>query len=53
LIFSESVYPTKTNPFSLRVTRLVIGDFEPLKKALEAAKEGRLPGDVLSKTNLH
>jgi hypothetical protein len=50
LIFSESIYPTKTNPFALRVTRLVIGDYEPLKKALEAAKKGELPNDIASKT---
>jgi hypothetical protein len=50
LIFSETIYPTKTNPFSLRITRLVIGDYEPLKKALEAAKKGELPNDIASKT---
>ncbi len=50
LIFSESIYPTKINPFALRITRLVIGDYEPLKKALEAAKKGELPNDIASKT---
>lgn len=49
LIFSESIYPTKNNPFALRITRLVIGDYEPLKKALEAAKKGELPNDIPSK----
>lgn len=43
LIFSESIYPTRNNPYSLKITRLVIGKFEALKKALEAAKEGILP----------
>jgi len=49
LIFSESIYPTKNNPFALRITRLVIGDYEPLKKALEAAKKGELPNEIPSK----
>lgn len=49
LIFSESIYPTRKNPFSLRVTRLVIGDYEPLKKALTAAKEGKLPDEIATK----
>lgn len=50
LIFSESIFPTRTNPFSLKVTRLVIGEYESLKKALEAAKKGDLPDDIQSKT---
>lgn len=50
LIFSESIYPTRTNPFALRITRLVIGEYEPLKKALEAAKKGALPDEIASKT---
>lgn len=49
LIFSESIYPTRTNPFAIRVTRLAIGDYEPLRKALTAAKEGRLPDEIASK----
>lgn len=50
LVFSESIFPTKTNPFALRITRLVIGDYDSLKKALAAAKEGRLPDEIQSKT---
>ena len=49
LIFSESIYPTKTNPFALRITRLAIGDYEPLKKALEAAKKGEFPSELPNK----
>lgn len=46
LIFGRSIIPTKNNPFSMRITRLVVGDYAVMKKALEAAKEGRLPDAI-------
>lgn len=46
LFLAKMIYPTKTNPFSLKITRVVVGEYNVLNKALEAAKKGVLPDEI-------
>lgn len=41
-LLAKDIYPTKKNPFSLRVTRLVVGNKEEMRQLMAAAKSGSL-----------